>query len=417
MPDTDAVQLSRLSPLKLFEIDFDLIDTRVERIKKIRWIIRLRFAISAGVVALMFFTGWQGLTEYPALTRPAFLAVLVTSAVAVGLNIIYRIALQRSAHLPIFVSLQLLIDVFIFTSYVYRTGGVTSPFTFLYLLPIIAGAILVSGRAAFGLAGVASICYAGLAGLGATGILPHVTYFVALDVFVQKWSYVSMMILVNPFGFFTVAALSSFLMSAVRQRTESLAEATRQLDRQAHRLNMLYQVSRSAVEAQNQDDVVGEIGWLLVNGLDLDRVLFYLVDQQGKNLVLAREFYHPRLPEEQGRKDLRVKIPLQPEAGVTARCALERRAVNVARPAAYPGINQELAEKVGLNPFAVAPMVANRELVGVLGVDRKFEMGVIADADFEVLKAFADQAAVALRTARMERQAKANPECLPIISE
>jgi K+-sensing histidine kinase KdpD len=411
MPDTDLEQLS-LSPFKLFEIDFELIDTRAERIKKIRWIIRLRFAISAGVVALMFFTGWQGLTTYPALTRPAFLAVVITSAVAVVLNIIYRFALHRSANLSFFVSFQLLVDVLIFTSYVYRTGGVTSPFTFLYLLPIIVGAILVSGRAAFVLAVLSSLCYVLLAGLAAMGLLPHVSYFVALDVFVQKWSYVTMMVLVNPFGFFTVAALSSFLMSAVRRRTESLAESTMQLDLQAHRLNMLYQVSRSAVAATDQDDVVGEIGWLLVNGLNLDRVLFYLVDGKGENLMLAREFYHPRLKDEQNRKDLRLSIPLKPEAGVTARCALDREAVNVADPSSFPGINQELAEKVGINPFAVAPMVANRELVGVLGVDRKFEQGVIADADFEVLKAFADQAAVALRTARMERLVGEKAECL-----
>jgi hypothetical protein len=56
------------SPLRLFDIDFELTDSRTELIKKIRWIIRLRFALAPSVVLLMLFTGWQGLTQQPSLT-------------------------------------------------------------------------------------------------------------------------------------------------------------------------------------------------------------------------------------------------------------------------------------------------------------------------------------------------------------
>jgi len=404
MPTADRAQESILSPLKLFEIDFELIDTRTERIKKIRWIIRLRFAISAGIVALMFFTGWQGLTQQPDLTRNTLVATLITSGVAFLLNIAYYLALRRQINLSAFVFLQLLIDIFLFTSYVYRTGGVTSPFSFLYMLPIIAGAILVSSGTAVALAVLASACFGTLAVLGGVGALEHVSYFVDMDIFVGKWNYVSLMLIVNPFSFFAVAGLASFLMTQVRSKTDALTQTTLRLDRQAQMLQMLYQVSRSAVLAKNQAEVVNQIGQLLVRGLNLDRVLFYLVSPDRTKLVLAREFYHPRLHDQIDRDTLQVEIPLTRDAGVTARCALDQKPENVPDPLHHPLINQGLAERIGLNPFAVAPMVAHRELIGVLGVDRKFELGVLDDDDFQILIAFADQAAVALRTSQLERR-------------
>ncbi|MBU2549289.1 MAG: GAF domain-containing protein [Proteobacteria bacterium] len=394
-----------LSPLKLFEIDFDLLDTQAERIKRIRWIIRLRFGISLGVVALMFFTGWRGLTRQAVLSESTVLAVAATAAVAMLLNLAYQIALRRELNLKAFVILQLVIDLLIFSSYVYRTGGVISPFTFLFLLPIIAGAMLISGPAAFGLASGATLCFATMTVLDTLGIIDHVSYFVDLDVFVKKWSYVSLMLIVHPFAFFTTAALSAFLMGTVRNKTESLTETTLALDRQAHRLNMFYQASRSAVAARDQDQVIDTIGRILVEGLNLDRVLIYLLDPAGHQLVLAREYYHPRYKGQVDRSGLDVEIDLRSEAGVTARCALTRQAENVPDPAGHPLINQGLAQKIGLNPFAVAPMVSHNELIGVLGVDRKFADGVIGDDDFQVLIAFADQAATALRTARLERAA------------
>lgn len=394
--------VSAISPLKLFELDFELTDTRTELVKKIRWLIRVRFAVSAGVVLLMFFTGWQGLTQQQAMTRSTVLATLITGGVAVLLNLVYFVQLRRQRNLRLFVLAQLCVDVLIFSSYVYRSGGITSPFTFLYLLPIIATAIMVSGRATLGIALLSSACYAGLALMGATRMVEHVSYFVALDSFARKWSYVTLMLLVTPLAFFSVAALSIFLMRSVRAKTEELTRANTQLDRRAQLLQMLYQVSRSAVDAADSSAVVDQIGRLLVEGLNLDRVLLYLVDEGGTQLELAREFYHPRLEGRVDRTHLQVQIPLDAKAGVTARCALQRRPENVKDPKEHALINQELAQRIGINPFAVAPMVVHGRLLGVLGVDRKFEEGVIDEDAFAVLIAFADQAAVALRAAQLE---------------
>jgi K+-sensing histidine kinase KdpD len=391
-----------LAPLSFLEIDFDLSDRRQELVKKIRWIIRLRYAVSAGVVILMFFTGWQGLTQQQSLTRVSVLATLITGAVAVTLNVLYFLALRRQKDLKAFVFWQLAVDVVIFSSYVYRSGGVTSPFTFLYLLPIIGAAMLLSARAAASIAGLAVVAYGVIALLPPLGVLAHVSYFVALDSFARKWSYILLMMIITPVAFFTVTALTSFLMKTVREKTESLTRATEVLDHRAHLLEMLYRVSRSAVDAPDSRAVIEQIGQLLVKGLALDRVLLYLVCEDGQSLRLARTFYHPRLDEDELPAAPAVEIPLQEGAGVTARCALSMQPENVTDPEQHDAINRELAKKIGINPFAVAPMAARGELLGVLGIDRKTELGVIGDDEFQLLIAFADQAAAALLAARAE---------------
>jgi len=401
-PTPSAVESAALSALRFLDLDFELTDTRTELIKKIRWLIRVRYAVSAGVVVMMFFTAWQGLTRQQALDRASVLATLITGGVATVLNVLYFVQLRRQRNLKAFVMLQLVVDVLIFSSYVYRSGGVTSPFTFLYLLPIIASAMLVSGRGSLGVAAISSTAFGAMAVAGALGLMDHVSYFVALDSFARKWSYITLMLLVNTAAFFTVAAVSIFLMRTVRAKTDELTTANRLLDRKAQLLRMLYQVSRSAVDAQDSDEVIERIGHLLVTGLNLDRALLYLADEGRGKLVLAREFYHPRLEGKIDRTHLQVEIPLEADAGVTARCALEQRAENVSDPESHPLVNRALARRIGINPFAVAPLVARGELIGVIGADRKQNLGVIDDDDFRVLIAFADQAAAALHAARLE---------------
>ena len=139
-----------------------------------------------------------------------------------------------------------------------------------------------------------------------------------------------------------------------------------------------------------RDEVMDSIGDLLVQGLELDRVLLYRMDPGCEQLTLEREFYHPSVADQVDRTHLQVNIPLRDDAGVTARCALERRPENVSDPARHPLINQDLARHIGINPFAVAPMVFRGELLGVLGVDRKLHLGVIDEDAFQVLIAFAD---------------------------
>ena len=89
-------------------------------------------------------------------------------------------------------------------------------------------------------------------------------------------------------------------------------------------------------------------------------------------------------------------MPLENDAGLTARSALQREAYNITNPENSPFINKELAKKIGLNPFALSPLVIREKVVGVIGIDRSINSGSITDDEFSILKMFANQAAITI---------------------
>ncbi len=386
-------------PKKLFEIDFELTDSREEMRKKIAWIIRIRFVVNPSVVVMMLLTNWQGITRGSSpLSRETLFSTALVAVVSLLLNGLYFLELRRQRwDLRKFVWLQLALDVLVFSAYLWRTGGVTSPFSFLYFLPIIGGSILVGPAAGMTLAALAGIVYAAIAILVVSGVLPHVSYFVALDDFAHRGSYIILMMLVNFFAFAAVASASGFLIKQVHKKARQLQESNLLLERQAGLFRMLYQVSEVLQHHRNLDEVVDRICEVLVTGLDLDRALMYVAE--GDELHLRRVAYHARIPES-ARAPMRVSIPLEPGEGLTARCALDDQAFNVTDPLNHEGINRELAEKIGLNPFALAPMTYRDRVLGVLGIDRSGKLGTITDREFEMLILFARQAGQTLATAR-----------------
>jgi hypothetical protein len=394
-------------PRRLFEIDFDLVDSTEELKKKIAWIIRIRFVVNPAVVLLMWATNWQGLTSgASALSRVTLYSTASVAAVSIGLNVLYFWLLRRGKldhrGLRRFVFLQLCLDVLIFAVYIWRTGGVTSPFNFLYFLPIIGSSILLGGGSGLAMAGISTLTYSLVVGLESWGVLPHVSYFVALDQFAQRSSYIVLMMLVNLFAFVAVGGASGFLMRQVLRKARDLKESNLRSERAAGLFRMLYRVSEVLQHERGMDAVLDRICDVLVTDLDLDRALMYV--REGDLLRLRRVAYHSRIPEPE-RRPLRAEIPLRAEEGLTARCAVEDRPFNVSDPTRQAGINVELAQRIGLNPFAVAPMTYRNRVQGVLGIDRSAGLGVITPEEFEILILFARQAGQTLAIAVSESQA------------
>lgn len=393
-------------PHRLFEIDFDLSDKLMDLRKKIAWIIRVRFGVNPAVVLLMLITNWQGLTRgAPPLSRETLLSTALTAGVSIGLNALYIVLLRRGRlgqrGLERFVFLQLVLDVGTFAAYVWRTGGVTSPFSFLLLLPIIGACLLLGPGAGMAMAGISAAGYLLLVTLVSWGILPHVSYFVALDQFAQRSSYITLMTAVNLFALVAVAAATGFLVRQVHNKASELERSNRQLAHKAGLFRMLYEVTEVLQHNTGLDEVLDRICDVLVSDLDVDRALMYVVE--GKHLRLRRVAYHSRISPAEHRP-LRVEIPLDPAEGLTARAALLNQGFNVTDPASQEGINAELAQKIGLNPFAIAPMAYREHVLGVLGVDRSSQRGVIAPDEWEVLVVFARQAGQTLALAAADDQ-------------
>ena len=96
----------------------------------------------------------------------------ILAAFTYGLTIAWAL-LARSRVPPIIqVYGQLVGDLGLVTGFVYLTGGAESPFSFLYLLTIIIGTILLARRGGYLVAGGSWVMYAGMALLVHRGILP-----------------------------------------------------------------------------------------------------------------------------------------------------------------------------------------------------------------------------------------------------
>ena len=121
---------------------------------------------------------------------------------------------------------QVIFDLLLITAFVYISGGIASSMYFLYLFPIIAAGLVISGRAGFLAAALSAILFGVLADGLYFGFIPAygpehatkpplgsmlVTMFVAWGVF------------------FVIAALMSRLAGSLRRTREALRAAEKEL--------------------------------------------------------------------------------------------------------------------------------------------------------------------------------------------
>jgi signal transduction histidine kinase len=122
--------------------------------------------------------------------------------------------------------LQLVFDLLLITAFVYISGGLASSMYFLYLFPIIAASLVVSGRAGFLTASLAAILF---------GVLADGIHFGFIPVFrpehaVRRTLGAMLVTLFVAWGvFFVIAALMSKLTGSLRRTRDALRAAEREL--------------------------------------------------------------------------------------------------------------------------------------------------------------------------------------------
>ncbi len=125
-------------------------------VQQLKWIVlvRVSFCIVLIFSSLVFSTG----ENLSFLSQP-FLTLYYLAAAILFLSVGYGLWLKQGKHLLALSYLQILVDTLSVTVIIYVTGSLDSIFTFLYLLIIIYGAMLVFLRGSLTIAGVSSVQY------------------------------------------------------------------------------------------------------------------------------------------------------------------------------------------------------------------------------------------------------------------
>jgi len=193
-----------------------LIDDRKDLNEKLRWLLLLRVVILSfflGATALVHFfqTEWN-IRYLISLTLPLIFAYLVSIGSA--------LLLPRLNHLRAFAHGQVALDVFLITGTIWITGDSSSPFSFLYNLAVINGAILLFYQGAFLAAGISSACYSALLLLSQHVLQNGNSVPVSWTALVT--------IVINICSFFVIAGLSGYLADKLGETQKLLKE--KQLD-------------------------------------------------------------------------------------------------------------------------------------------------------------------------------------------
>jgi two-component system sensor histidine kinase PilS (NtrC family) len=188
---------------------------------KLLWLIAGR----AAVITLLLGSALLIRLKFPGAfpIDPFFVLIGITYA----LTVVYSVALKYFERHSWLVDVQLGCDAVIVSAIVYITGGVSSYFSSLYTLPIIAASTIQSRRGGMMVGVLSTLLYGGLV-LGqyySSGILAGVTGYALLPPFRVAVFTVGL----NIFGFFAVASLSGYLAESVRRADQQLAETSNQL--------------------------------------------------------------------------------------------------------------------------------------------------------------------------------------------
>ena len=403
---------------------FHVDDERTETLRNLRLIIRIRWIISPTIFVILASAAVLGLSTQTTLTRDQLFVNGTNLLIIMSLNVVYTVLVRRLVDLRPLVLFQLFIDVIHFTLTIYKTGGLLSPFSFLYFFAIFNASILVSGRATYAMATTAGMLYSLTAVAEFLEILPHQDYFSPFSDLGGNPSFLVLTWSFSILSFFAFSALATYLTSLIRRRQTQLRGANAELDRELRTMSMLYRTSKALSSYTGVREVVEFTLGELLEHLQLNRALLYLnlrnevlhlyMVKVRKGTIAGDEVQTLEEGELADGTDLNIDIPLKMDAGLTARAALERQAYNIRRPDRSPLINRRLAQQIGMNPFALAPMVIRKRVVGVIGIDRSFSpgpghsgaangageraagTGAIDDEEFRILQMFANQTAITL---------------------
>lgn len=181
------------------------------------------------IAAISFFFGTVVIfqLQFPDFIFPIPLSALI--GLTYLLNIVYLFMLGRVRRFVSFLYFQLAADLIIESGIIYHTGGVDSPFTFLYILTIISSVIIMQPGGSYVLASGASILYGLLVTLEFYGVLHPLPLIRTEEQMLPTQEYVFFAVLIHLAAFYLVAFLSDFLSRRLSGTLLALGTKSRDL--------------------------------------------------------------------------------------------------------------------------------------------------------------------------------------------
>ena len=193
--------------------------------KNLAWLIAIRAIIGTILLGSAVVVQITAPGSFP--VNPFFFLIGLTY----GLTIIYGLTLRFVGRYRWLIDLQLAGDALIVSAFIYFTGGITSYFTSLYVLPVIAAGAIQFRRGGLMAATLSTVLYVGLViaqYLAASGYRTD-PWLAAATLTLPPSSVARYTVALNVFGFFAVALLSGSLADSLRSAGARLEEASTEI--------------------------------------------------------------------------------------------------------------------------------------------------------------------------------------------
>jgi len=192
------------------------------------WLGRVRFLIITFLVMVVVVVRQLTVVRPPLHTLIPIIVLWYTLAVLY--SILHRWVPRARWQAP----LQMILDIVIITGVVYATGAQDSDFISLYLLAILMGSILFSGRGAFLVASGSFVLLGCVVELAYYGLIPPTANSITAPHSLESW------LAINLFAFLAVAYLGTLLTRTIRAKGVELEEKREELkDLQAFNQNII----------------------------------------------------------------------------------------------------------------------------------------------------------------------------------
>jgi signal transduction histidine kinase len=370
-----------------------------ELVQRVAWLIRLRWLAPVGIVAVTFLA--------PSVTAlsPAWPPLVGTALLIALYNLAFAgwwAQLQKRPSLNLtpynwLANSQVAADWLALTFLLHWTGGIESPLAPVYILHIVVACVLLSPRAAFAQATVASLLLVSLAVLEYGGLWPHRPLVNYLPVpLYDRPAYVIAVLFFLPLTLYISAFLATSVTHSLRRQDLELLSLQTRLEDRNRRTRALYETAVALASSLRLEEVLNQVVRTATEIMNAKGCSIRLLSADGTQLEVAAAY---GLSEDYWRKG-----PVLVARSLLDQETLQGKTVIVLNAADDPRLQyrQELAQE-GICSILCAPLVVRGRPIGVIRIYSAVCYLYSSD-DASFLEAIAGAGAAAIDNARAYRQ-------------